>query len=609
MEDALKERIGNPDPPNESIKHIPYGESNYEALRKENAYYVDKTMYIREIEKTGKYLFFIRPRRFGKSLFLSTMENYYDIDKKDQFEILFKGTDIFNSPTPEKNAYLIFKCNFSAINPDPMYLERSSYGYVSDAARLFISEYHHLLHIDKEKEIEKLEARKSGSDILNHIIFLCRDAKQKCYVLIDEYDNFANTILSNAGKDSYKQLTRGEGFFRAFFNVLKEGTTGSNAPISRIFVTGVSPITLDDVTSGYNIGRNISTIPIFNEMLGFRKSDVLEMLHYYREAGLIRHDPEELMGILDRWYNNYRFSSSAQETVYNTDMVLYFFNEYFTASSIPEELIDRNVRTDYGKLRHLVIIDRDGQKKINGNFSRLQEIVETGRVESRLVQGFPVEEMETQENFISLLFYLGLLSIEGKKEGLTVFKIPNLVIKSLYFDYIVKVIRDTRLIELNTAKLDTLLHEMAYRGKWEDFFAYIAERMNASTSIRDYIREEKVIQGFLLAYLGMSNYFIVYSEKELNKGFGDITMEPFLTGYKDISYSYILEIKYIPRDEAKKPRSLAASIKKLKIQAEEQLRHYVLDERFQKSIGKTELMKLVLIFHGHELVYSGISNE
>lgn len=593
---------------NETIKGIPYGISDYGIIRRDNYYYVDKTHYLEKIQDAGRYLFLIRPRRFGKSLLLSMMEAYYDVLLNDRFEELFKGTRVFEHPTKEQGKYLVLSFNFSAVNPDPAKAEAAFLSHVQDHALNFIRKYDAYLSANPNKDffIEKIKQSRIASDILSSLLVLSEGAQQKLYVLIDEYDNFANTILSTAGTTGYKSLTHGEGFFRSFFNVLKAGTGGMDAPITRLFFTGVSPITLDDVTSGYNIGKNISVDHAFNQLLGFTKEDVIDMIEYYKTRGRIEHDTEYIFEIMRSWYNNYKFSKESRTTLFNSDMVLYFLDEYFKVSRVPDELIDRNARIDYGKLRYLIIIDRrKGKKETNGNFSRLREIIENGQVTERLKKGFPLDEMELAENFTSLLFYFGLLTIAGKEEGKICFKIPNQTVRSLFYDYIIRISRETGLLDVDISELHSLLHDMAFHGNWQPYFEYISGRMNESVSIRDFIRGEKVIQGFLLAYLGISDYFIVHSEKELNMGYGDIVMEPFLSAYEDIKYSYIIEIKYIPRGENKRQKALESKIEKLKKEAEEQLEKYTVDERFKKTIGKTTLIKLILIYSGSELEYIG----
>lgn len=587
------------------VKKIPYGISDYEKIVTGGYYYVDKTPYLKTVEEAGDYLFFIRPRRFGKSLFISMMEGYYDVYYKDRSQELFRDTAVFRQPTAERNAYLVLSFNFSMVDPAPDKVEASFLSYVKGRAESFILKYGSYLLEEKDSYVRTITESRSAADILGALIRLCKDSGQKTYAIIDEYDNFANTILSTTGEDAYLELTRGKGFFRSFFNILKGGTGGMEAPFARLFLTGVSPITLDDVTSGYNIGKNVSTDSRFNQMLGFTEADVTEMIGYYRGKDLIKHDDAYLLPIMRQWYNNYIFSRNEQTPLFNSDMVLYFLDRYFQSFTVPADLIDRNVRIDYGKLRHLIIVDKKGKAETNGNFSRLRQIIEDGEVASKIIEGFPLEEIEAQENFTSLLFYFGLLSIMGEKEGLPLLKIPNQTVRTLFYDYIIRISRDIDLLDANTGKLDTLLHGMAYRGEWQAFFEYFSQRLKASTSIRDFFREEKVVQGFLLAYLGISDYFIVHSEKELNKGYADIVMEPFLARYEGIKFSYLVEIKYFPKPEGKDRKALENKIRQLREDAETQLKQYAGDEKFDKTIGKTTLVKLVLVFSGSELAYIG----
>ncbi|UCH94166.1 MAG: AAA family ATPase [Candidatus Aminicenantes bacterium] len=578
-------------------KEINYGVTDYEVIRKENSYYVDKTGYLSIIEKSGKYLFYIRPRRFGKTLFISMMESYYDISRKEQFDFLFEGTNIYNNPTKEKNSYLILRFDFSLISCAAGKLEDSFRGHVLEAAGLLISKYKSLLNVDENEKNNELKEKKSASDILRHLISLCQKSNQKLFVVIDEYDNFSNTILSTGDENEYQKLTRDEGFFRDFFKVIKGGTSGTGAPISRLFITGVSPVTLNDIASSLNISRNISVDHEFNEMMGFNETEVKKIIEYYKKLGRVEHDTEYLREIMKNWYNSYVFSKKSGSKLYNSDMVLYFLNEYLSSVNIPDYLIDHNAKMDYSKLKHLIFIDKGGEKKLNGNFSLLRQVVEDGSIKSKLVKEFPVETLAAPENFISLLFYFGLLTIKKESEGMTVFEIPNQTIKTLYYDYIIWFSNKVGLTSINMDKLNSLLQGMAYYGKWREFFKYLSDMLNECTSLRDFIREEKIIQGFLLAWLGISDYFIVNSEKEMNKGFADIVLEPFLARYPDIRYSYILELKYLKKGEVDN------EIEQIKIDARKQLKKYSLDKKFKKQAGETKLIKLLLVFSLSDLIF------
>ncbi|MCP5104942.1 MAG: AAA family ATPase, partial [bacterium] len=396
-------------------------------------------------------------------------------------------------------------------------------------------------------------------------------------------------------------LTHGPGSFRSFFNVLKGGTTDTGAAITRSFITGVSPVTMDDVTSGYNIGKNVSLESKLNRILGFTEDNVAEMIEYYRSKGMVNHSTDYLLGIMSQWYGNYRFSRKDDVKMFNSDMVLYFLDNYMTGKELPDDLIDRNVRIDYGKLRHLIIVDKGGKKVSNGNLERLREIMKEGKTTSGLVKGFPLENLTNRENFISLLFYFGLLTIKDSETAGLVLEIPNETIRRLYYDYIKEAYEETGIFTLDLYDYNRLMRGMAVNGEWKPLLDYITNRMRESMSLRDLITGEKSIQAFLNVYLGLSDLYVIHAEKELNKGFADIVMEPFLARYEGLNYAYILEIKYIKAGV--KPGD--PKIQRLKSEAEEQLKKYSIDEKFRKTMEKTNLVKVVLIFSGHEAVYTG----
>ena len=591
----------------DELKQIPYGESNFNDFKIKNLYYVDKTRFIRNIEKKGSYLFLIRPRRFGKSLFLAILEAYYDIDYKDRFDEFFSGTDIHQNPTHEKNRYMVLTLDFSLISPDISHVEDTFIDYIKESAYLFILKYEKLLDIDPEKAKGELFSKKNAAEVMVKFLNYCKRVKENLYVIIDEYDNFANTILSEAGEQAYHGITQGKGFLRAFFNVLKGGTSKTNAPISRLFMTGVSPITMDDVTSGFNIAENISLDTDLNDIMGFTRGEVETMIEYYRQAGKIHHSTSQLMEIMSQWYNHYRFSIYANDEVFNTVHVLYFLKGYMKDSQVPNNLIDRNALFDYQKLRHLIVIDKEGTSasQTNGNFSRLQQILETGQVNTILQSGFPVEGLVKPENFISLLFYFGLLTISGTTlTGQTTLSIPNEFVRRLFYDFIRETYEDTKVFSIDMTTYSNLLEDFAVAGKWQPFIEYIAGRMEASLGIRDLMTGEKAHQVFWNVYLGLNPLYNVYSEKELNQGFSDLVMIPMIIQYPAIKYSYLVELKYIKPADFEKENG-TEKIEALRLEAERQLNRYSVDEKFKKSLGHTILKKLILIFSGNRMVYHG----
>ena len=572
-------------------KRIPYGVADFGRMRRDNMYYVDKTRFIPLLEEAPYYVFFIRPRRFGKSLWLSVLEHYYDVNQKDHFEELFRGTYIGDNPTPERNSYLVMIFNFAMVNPDIRLVHESFEDNGKTIAEDFLIRYEQFFD---QGERQKILALPRAENQLRRIFTYAARKGLQIYLLIDEYDNFANTILTTAGEQAYRDLTHGTGFFRYFFNLLKGATSARTSGLARLFITGVSPITMDDVTSGFNIGDNVSLSTQFNGLLGFCEAEVREMLEYYRDAGALTLDVETCLDTMKAWYDGYRFSKKADTHVFNSDMVLYFLKQAMRERSLPDHLIDQNVRVDYGKLRHLITVDQ----RLNGNFSQLKQIMESGETVSDVVLGFPLERLLNRENFISLLFYLGLLSFDGVREGLPVLCIPNLTIKKLMYGYLREGYHDVDVFRIDLWRLANLIRGMAYRGEWQAVFDFLAEEIRKQTSVRDYLGGEKVIQGFTLAYLNVTNFFLTWSEREMGRGFADLYLEPFLARYPDMRFGYLIELKYIPRGEFNQAR-LREKVQK----AEAQLRKYAADERIQDTFQDVTLKNLVLVYNGWELVY------
>jgi len=573
-----------------ATKRIPYGVSDYEKIVIDNNYYVDKTRFIQLIEETGYFLFFLRPRRFGKSLLLSVLETYYDIYKKDKFDVFYNNTWIGQNPTPMRNSYYILSFNFSMVNPDENKLEESFETHCDIRFIEFCLKYRPVL--DEEflanfKTLTRTDAK------LQTIFSYCKFKNLPLFVMIDEYDNFANTILSTHGKDKYHKLTHGEGFFRYFFNVIKGGSTGSGASISRLFITGVSPLAMDDVTSGFNIGNNISQRPEFNEMVGFTAEEVETLLQYYQSENKID-NIDTIFALMTEWYNNYLFSTASKISMYNTDMVLYFINQYFSFKQAPDNLIDPNVKTDYSKLRHLIILDQH----LNGNFSILKGIVENEEVSAHLESSFQAKQLIEKDKFVSLLHYLGIVSIVGFAEGKTRFKIPNECIKKFYSDYIINAYKETEAFKIDLYDYNNLVNAMAFRGEYKAVFEFLGTEIKRQTKIRDYINGESMIKGFLLAYLNITDYMIIHTEKEMNKGFADFFMQAFTDKYQDVKYSYLIEVKYLKR-QRKKPYD---KIKAAETAALTQLQQYAQDEFVVQRIAHTQLICIALVYHGWELV-------
>ena len=572
-----------------ATKGIPYGVSDFQLLSSEDYYYVDKTRFIAEIEKSPRFLFLIRPRRFGKSLWLSMLELYYDMAMKDKFEELFGRFYIGSHPTPERNSYLILKFNFAMVNPEPEVLEQSFEEHTSACFEIFNAKYGHLLG---EGYLEGYAKKPNAESRLEYICNCCKLADQSVYLIIDEYDNFTNVVLSRYGHDRYHALTHGAGFFRFFFNKIKGVTTGAGAAVKRMFISGVSPVTLDDVTSGFNIASMITLDPRFNEILGFTEGEVREMLEYYKSEGCWEGDTDAVLGVMREWYDNYCFSKSCTDVkMYNPDMVLYFVN-YLSANHVmPDALVDVNVKTDYKKLRHLIILD----KRLNGNFSRIRHIAEKGEITADIRTGFPAERLIDPDNFISLLFYFGILTIDRVERGKSVLKVPNLTIRQVLFSYIEQGYYEADIFKMKVWHLDELMSGMAYDGEWRPVFEYFAEEVKTQTSIRDYLEGEKAVQTLHLVYMNLTNYFVIYPEQELNKGYGDLWMSPNFLNHPEMQYSYVVEFKYVKHDAGE--GEVAAKLE----EAREQLRQYAGDGRHAQAKGHTTLRYIAVVYRAWEL--------
>ncbi len=572
-----------------ATKKIPYGLSDFRLLNEANYYYVDKTRFIEEVENSPRFLFMIRPRRFGKSLWLSILHAYYDITAAGQFDTLFGNYYIGKHPTPERNKYLILSFNFAGVSPDMDRLESSFESYVKTCFRKFNSKYAHLF---PARYMEEYETCITAADRLDYLMQSCQEADLPLYIIIDEYDNFTNVVLSRHGHERYHELTHAAGFYRFFFNKLKEMTTGDNAPVKRMYITGVSPVTLDDVTSGFNIAHQASMEPRFNEFLGFTEDEVRQMLEYYKSEKRPVGDVNERLAVMHEWYNNYCFSKYCCDTkIYNPDMVFYFMNYLITYGRNPDLLVDSNVKTDYAKLRYLIVLD----KKLNGNFSKICRIAEQGEIISNILPNFPAEDLAKPANFISLLFYFGILTIDREEKGLVALKVPNETIRRMLFSYIETGYREAGVFEIETMHLNELMSDMAYEGKWRAIFEYFAEELRRQTSIRDYIEGEKAMQTFHMVYMSLTNHYIIWPERELNKGYCDLWLSPNLVNHPQMKYSYVVELKYLKHDAT--DAEVAAKLE----EACTQLRQYSGEDKLKAQAGSTQVRYIAVVYRAWEL--------
>ncbi len=564
---------------------IPYGISNFEMLVERGQYYIDRTMYLEQLEDFfSSYLFFVRPRRFGKSLFLSVLEYYYGLQYKDKFERLFGNYYIGQHPTPLANQYLILKFDFSQI--DTSSFENTFKAFlnnVKNSVLTFLGLYAGFLD---EKEAEEIKNYGFPSDVIQHLfrIVKLKAPNQKIYLLIDEYDHFANEILSFRF-DDFSEMVGQNGFVRKFYEAIKVGT--QSGIIDRLFITGVSPLTLDSLTSGFNISTNISLRLEFNAMMGFRQEEVRDVL---RGIEVPEEKEVEILGLMKAWYDGYLFGEEATEHIYNSDMVLYFATEYSSQKRYPKYLLDPNIASDYTKIRRMFKIK--GEETVHLKY--LEELLTTGQISAQLVRQYELEKRFDRNDFISLLYYTGIITIEKSNWASLIFKMPNYVIKQLYYQYFHQVIRERSQLSEHEIDLHEIIAALALENKLQPLIDYTQEILTA-LSTRDKMNfDEKYLKAIFTSVLFTVGAYTIHNEFEVkksatDKGYVDILLQkrpPFET-----KYQFVIELKYLKKAEA-------AKAEVVKAEAIAQLQRYLRHDAYLQQLE--DLKAYLIMFVGNE---------
>ena len=580
----------------QQVKQVPYGVADFATVIEQNLYYVDKTMFIPELEKQPRNLFFIRPRRFGKSIFLSMLYSYYDCTQSHKFQSLFGNLWIGQHPTPLQGKYQVLFLDFSQITGNIDKLETKFNSYLSINLDAFVRQYSEYY----QAEMEEILAQEDFEEKMELIFKAAKAHQYHLYLIIDEYDNFTNVILNERGENVYHAITHADGFYRDVFKKFKGN-------FERIFMMGVSPVTLDDVTSGFNIGWNISIKPEFDEMLGFSTTDVVEMFTYYKEHGSIPVDSDidAIVNDMKPWYDNYCFAEEAlkkKTRMFNCDMVLYYLRNYMDNGCSPRQMIDPNTRTDYGKMKKLLQFDKlDGERK-----GIIRKIAEEEQIVTQLYESFSAYQIPKAEIFPSLLFYYGMLTIKGTRGSKLILGIPNNNVRKQYYGYLEEEYQAKAYVDVN--QLTDYYYDMAYDGKWEEGLRFMADAYAKVSSVRDGIEVERNLQGFFMAYLNLNDYYITAPELELNHGYCDFFLLPDLTHYAS-QHSYILELKVLSKKdfsaivegeftEDGKPMTKA---EKQWREALDQIHQYAEAPRVEALRQGTKLHLIIMQFEGWEL--------
>ena len=559
---------------------IPYGESDFKKLMLEDYFYQDRTNFIKQLEKwNSNYPVFLRPRRFGKSLFISTLQHYYGLEYKDEFQNLFGKLYIGQHPTEAANSYLVLRFEFSGINTES---HKSTYqGFLTNVlygAQVFLAAYAPLF---SESDKQLILSEKSPEAILKSIFKTLKtnNIKHKIYLLIDEYDHFANELLS-FDLTRFKRDVSRNGFVRKFYESLKAAT--GEGIIDRIFITGVSPITLDSLTSGFNISDNISLNPVFHNMMGFTHEEVESILH---QSAIPPEVIPNMMFDLREWYNGYRFTNQVNIRLFNPDMVLYFLKEYSIMQKYPEVMLDTNVISDYRKVRNIFKIGGEEEAK----FELLERLVEDGYIDFPLTRLYNLEAEFTQDDFLSLLFYMGMLSFREVSDIGWRFEVPNYVIKKLYFEYFTAIfLAKTRFVKTKRPIAQTI-SALISQGNPEPFFKIVEYVLAENHSNRDELSYgEKHLQTLMIGLLFPYESYYIHSEYESKKGCPDIFLERMPN--RPIKYDIVLELKYVKK-------SAQNTLEKVIEQAESQLGEYMSSERFSRP----DVLGFYAVFLGGEV--------
>ena len=571
---------------------IPYGISNFEMLVSEGYRYIDRTPFIETLENLSqRYLFFVRPRRFGKSLFLSLLEYYYGIQYKDKFEALFSTYYIGQHPTKGANQFLILKFDFSRMNTSSYDATYQSFlQNVKNGAIQFFGQYSQFF--DKE-DITKVDTFTFPADVLQHVLLMIelKANKHKTYLLVDEYDHFANEILSFRYKEFSDMVSR-NGFVRKFYEAVKVGT--HTGVLNRIFITGVSPLTLDSLTSGFNISTNISLYEEFNGMMGFKEAEVAAILE---EIEIPVDQLTIVLALMRKWYDGYLFAEEATEHIYNSDMVLYFASNYIRNKQYPKNLLDPNIASDYTKIRRLFRIK--GQEEEHLKY--LDELLQNGQIKAPLVELFEIDWRFDRKDFISLLYYTGVLTITGTDWAYAIFKMPNYVIEQLYYQYFYQIILERSQLIINPTNLNELMKSLATGNDMQPLVDY-TQLILTELSNRDKMKfDERYIKLIFTSVFFTVGIYTIHNELEVKKsptsrGYIDILLtirQPYKT-----TYQFVIELKYVKKADADKAKEVQAA-------AVEQLQAYLQHDTYLQ--GLKNLRPYVVVFVGNEGAFVEVS--
>ena len=523
---------------------FPYGVCDFEKVMTEGYFYVDRTDKIPIIEETGEYMLFLRPRRFGKSLVLSMLENYYDVAKAKLFEQLFGHLAIGQNPTPKHNQYLVMNWDFSAVDSTGSAedVRQRLHNHINGCIEHFTVRYRNFL--EHEIQLHPTDALRS----LQSVLAAVEGTPYQLYLLIDEYDNFANEVMmagQSNSRERYEALIQGEGALKAVFKAVKAATKGMG--LARLFITGVSPVVMSDISSGFNIAKNISQTPKFNDLCGFWEAEIVVALQRLAsECGFAEQQVDEALAMMRAFYNGYCFFPESEGLLYNSTLALYFLDHLQDTCQYPRQILDDNLAMDRGKIIYVSQLPH-GEQVIAKALDEEQPLAI-----AQLASRFGVNEMLTATKdtpfMASLLYYFGVLTFGGyTANGELILKIPNLVTRKLY----VEQIQELLLPEWTTKEEAMRLVQQFYQtGNLQPLCQFMVQTYFKAFSNRDYRwTDEFTIKTAFLTLLFNDTFYLMDSEPALGRGYADLTMivRPDMRRYQLLDF--LLEFKYIKLKE------------------------------------------------------------
>jgi hypothetical protein len=515
---------------------IPYAIADYGRLRREQFFYVDRTHFIESLELYGtSYVMFLRPRRFGKSLIISLLAHYYDVNQAANFQQLFGDLYIGKKPTPFANQYMILLFDFSGIETtDVTHVPEAFLKKIKDGIKWFINRYPDFC---TQTEIDEILNKTTPTSVIIEFFDIFKKIKRTpIYVLVDEYDQFTNELLSFHFPE-FQDIVSKNGYVRKFYEVLK--TEAGRGSIHRIFLTGIAPVTMDSMTSGFNITTDLTLHPLFHDMMGFTEAEVQDLL---RKIDVSETELPLILDDLRKWYDGYRFDLDSPNHLYNPEMVLYFVNYYQTVRKYPKKMLTANVATDYQKIAQIFRIGNNEETSL----AYLNTFLETGEIKSYLTDRFNIAIGFSLKEIWSMLFYTGMTTLKSVFGNDYTFQMPNYVIKSLYYDYFV-------MLQLGMSygtiqyEIRESIRELLSHGRIEAFAKWVGHALQKAHSNRDNIGyNEKHLKTLVVGLLFPYENYLIRSEYEVEKRFIDIFLERI--PQVNIKHEILLELKYIKKE-------------------------------------------------------------